>query len=178
MTIDLDAGYCVRELRAADAEALFDLMNRPETMRYLPDRFDSIEEMREVTAWLRSNYGKRDYIRLTYAIARGDELAGWVSVGPLPSDETKRELAYCVLPEAQGRGLAGRSAAALIARLREDGLAGELWAEVDADNAASIRVLRKCGFAPAGETAADEGGRTKLLFSADYEAGRARPEPR
>lgn len=175
MHIALDEEFSIRELRDDDAEALYELMNRPESMRYLPDRFESIDEMREVVAWLRSNYGKPDFTRLSYAIARGRELAGWVSVGPLPSDESKRELAYCVSPELQGRGLAGRAAAAFVRRLREGGLADGLWAEVDADNAASIRVLRKCGFAPAGESAADENGRTKLLFRSDDGAERARP---
>lgn len=167
MNIELDGEFTVRELRDDDAQALYELMNRAEIMRYLPDRFESIDEMREVVAWLRSNYGKSDYIRLSYAIARGRDLVGWVSVGPLPSDETKRELAYCVSPELQGRGLAGKAAAAFIGRLRDEGLADRLWAELDPDNAASIRVLQKCGFAPAGTTDADGNGRTKLLFIAD-----------
>lgn len=164
MNLSIGDGYLLRELRDSDADALFDLMARREIERYLPDRFESIDEMREIVAWLRSNYGKPDYDRLTYAIARGDELVGWVSAGPLPSDESRRELAYCVLPELHGRGLASRAAQAFTAWLRDAGLAGELWAEVDEDNAPSIRVLGKCGFEPAGALTAELGKARRLLF--------------
>lgn len=164
MIATLNDGLVIRELAGHDAPQLFELMNRPEVQAFLPDRFESVEEMGEVIDWLRGNYGKAEYVRLTYAVSRGDALVGWVSAGPLPSDESRRELAYCVHPDHWGRGVATSAAKAFIAWLHAAGLASELYAEVHAGNAASIRVLESCGFERSGSFADEESGARKFLY--------------
>ncbi len=164
MIATLNDGLVIRELTERDATRLFELMNRPEVQAFLPDRFDSLDEMGEVIGWLRGNYGKAEYIRLTYAVSDGDALVGWVSAGPLPSDESRRELAYCVHPDRWGRGIATSAARAFIDWLRAADLAGELDAEVHTDNAASIKVLESCGFVRSGAFADRESGASKFLY--------------
>jgi RimJ/RimL family protein N-acetyltransferase len=83
----------IKELIQSDAAWLFSLMNKAQVMEYIPDRFESIQEMEEVISWLIGNYPKKDYIRLTYKIVYKSADAGWISIGPLPSDETRQEIA-------------------------------------------------------------------------------------
>ncbi len=164
MNLRLESGLTVRDCREADSNAFFELMSLPQTQRFLPDRFESAEEMAEVIGWLRGNYGRPDFMRLTYAVADGERLVGWVSVGPLPSDESKRELAYCVHPDYWGRGVATEAAGAFLSWLAREGVAGPLFAEAHLENAPSGRVLEKLGFKTLGDFAEGETGASKRLY--------------
>jgi RimJ/RimL family protein N-acetyltransferase len=61
------------------------------------------------------------------------------------------ELAYALAPDVWGRGYATEAASACVrAGFDELGL-DRILADVDPENSASIRVLQKAGFRPAGE---------------------------
>jgi RimJ/RimL family protein N-acetyltransferase len=60
-------------------------------------------------------------------------------------DGGRVEIGYAIVPSHQGRGYATRALGLLIERARELGALG-LFAEVDAENAASRAVLARCGF--------------------------------
>ncbi|MBU0927143.1 MAG: GNAT family N-acetyltransferase [Spirochaetes bacterium] len=163
MLLELENGTRIVDFEVEDAGRLFGIMDDDRTKEFLPDRFDGEGEMREVLAWLVSNYGKPDFVRLTYKIEGDGGLLGWVSVGPLPSDESKREIAYCVDPAHWGRGYAAAAVKAFAREALDAGLAPELYAEVDERNARSIRVLEKSGFARLG-SASGEAGLGKRLY--------------
>ncbi len=66
-------------------------------------------------------------------------------------DEAGRvEIGYGLAESARGRGYATEAVLGLIDWLRDQGVR-EVLAECDPGNAASIAVLRRCGFAPPGE---------------------------
>ncbi len=86
-----------------------------------------------------------------YAVLRAAEgrpatlVAGCGYFGP-PADDGTVEIGYSVTPEHRRQGYAGECVEALTARAL--GTPGVRWvvAEVHEDNAASIAVLRRCGF--------------------------------
>lgn len=63
-------------------------------------------------------------------------------------DRIEVEVGYGLVPSARGAGLATEALAAIVAATDRAGV--EVIATVDADNAASLRVLDKCGFALIG----------------------------
>ncbi len=152
----------IRELRPHDADWLYALMNHPALMQYVPDRFGSLHEMKEAVAWLIGNYTAEQWVRLTYVIELQQAAVGWISLGPLPSDELKTELAYVVHPEFWGRGIGGAAVGMFLDSFATARLPQVLWAEVALSNSASIRVLENHGFTCVREIVAETGERKYL----------------
>jgi RimJ/RimL family protein N-acetyltransferase len=96
---------------------------------------------------------------LNYVVLLGDRLVGRVEAtvhGPLA------EVAYLFDPAVSGHGYATESVEWLLGHLRADHAVTEVWATVDPRNAASIRLLERCGFekqtaAPPDVQSYDEG---------------------
>lgn len=72
------------------------------------------------------------------------------------------EVGYTVFRPFRGRGLAQAAVRELVARARAGG-AASVVASVAPDNAPSLAIVRKLGFAPAGEQWDDEDG-LELVF--------------
>jgi ribosomal-protein-alanine N-acetyltransferase len=164
MTLFTVAGLSVRELDDSDVEDMFVLMDKDLVKKYLPDRFGSMEEMRDVVLLLIGNYRKAFPVRLTYKVCLGEKLIGWVSLGPLPSDESKREVAYVIDPEYWDRGYATLVLGGFVRWLRGSGRHEELFAEIDTENAGSRKVVEKNGFVEAGDFVDAVTGKPKKLF--------------
>ena len=92
------------------------------------------------------------------AIVADGELAGSLGVFP---DVGKRAVGYWIGREFWGRGIATDALRLFLARDAER----PLHAWVKDTNAASIRVLEKCGFRPADDAAIEPG---ELLFRLDH----------
>src|SRR5262249_39843495 len=71
-------------------------------------------------------------------------------MGP-PGEDRTVEIGYSVVPERQGRGYASEAVRALVAWALAHPQVAAVVAESDLDNAASIRVLERVGFACTGE---------------------------
>ena len=67
-----------------------------------------------------------------------------------PPEEGAVEVGYSTLPQFQGRGYATEMVTGLVAWALSQPDVRSVVAEVDAENAASLRVLEKAGFEPAG----------------------------
>ncbi len=105
-----------------------------------------------------------------YALAAGDGAAAPVLVasggfkGP-PQDGTA-EIGYSVLPQFQGRGYATELVGGLVRwAVGQPGVA-RVMAETEWANPASVRVLSKSGFAPAGPATEPGGARFEFLGGA------------
>lgn len=146
MKLALGNQLFIEDLSIEDVNSLFVLMNKMEIMKYIPDRFENLNETKEVLEWLISNYTLKEYVRLTYKVVINNQLIGWVTVGPLPSDETKTEIAYVIDPQYWGKGYAKESVKAFIMYLIEKNLITDLYAEVNIANIASQKVLEYNNF--------------------------------
>lgn len=145
------ARLSLREMNLAHAEYWFDFYSKEQIRRFLPDRFASQAEMRDALTWLIANYTMPipEIIRITLAVhlKERDELPiGWVSYGPLPEDESKRELAYAIHPDRIGHGIATEAGARFLAWTDGVFAAPLIYASVDPENRASLRVAQKLGF--------------------------------
>ena len=160
-------GLYIDELSILDCSTMLELMNQEAVQKYVPDRFENLEEMQGCIKWLISNYTKdpEDIIRLTFALRSksNQSMIGWVSYGPLPADETLWEVAYVIHPDYWGRGYASSALQAFIAWLGLEMKVGELYAEVDCSNTGSIKVLEKSGFL-CQKTFVSEDGASKYLY--------------
>jgi RimJ/RimL family protein N-acetyltransferase len=94
---------------------------------------------------------------LVRAIVADGDLAGSLAVFP---DVGKRAVGYWIGRRFWGRGIATDALRLFLAGFGER----PLYAWVIATNAASIRVLEKCGFRPADDAAIESG---ELLFRLD-----------
>ena len=155
------ARLMLRPLGPDDADVLFATMADDDVMRWWSRApFASVME-------LRSYFADGHPDRRAWAVTRiGDDRAiGFVSAGR--RREGVCEIGYLLAREAWGQGIAGEAVSTLIAHLFT---AGErrLFADVDPDNAGSIRLLERLGFTLEGrlrgEWVTHIGTRDSLIF--------------
>ena len=115
------------------------------TRRFLPDEvFDTLEAAQETVRALMDAYPSPDgpYV---YAVVRRDgELVGYVQLCKV---EESWEIGYHIAEEYRGQGYAPESVRAFLPVIMAKLGLREVWGVVDERNAASCRVLEKCGFA-------------------------------
>lgn len=105
-----------------------------------------------------------DSIRPAFApaawmIVEADEVVGLLSpTRPLDARDRSLHIGYGVAPTRQGRGVATRAVADLVAWARADERVLALTAETAVDNPASQAVLSRNGFQAVGERVDDEDG--------------------
>ena len=114
------------------------------TRRFLPDEvFDTMEEAQETVRELIEAYQSPDgpYV---YAVVRRDEvLLGYVQLCRI---DDGWEIGYHIAEEHRGQGYASESVKAFLSAVMERLGVSQVWGVVDERNAASCRVLEKCGF--------------------------------
>jgi RimJ/RimL family protein N-acetyltransferase len=121
-------------------------MGDPEMTRYLggPESPDKIAERHERYLHIPERGTGRMF---TILVAPGGEAVG--SVGYWDKewrDQSVYEIGWSVVPEHQGRGIAGRATAAAIEHARHDGKHRFMHAFPGVENAASNAICRKLGF--------------------------------
>jgi len=85
-----------------------------------------------------------------YMILRGAEPVMVGALGGFPRSKDEAEVGYSILPEWQKQGLATEGLRALIGEIFEQPEVETISAQTFPSLPASIRVLEKCGFMPAG----------------------------
>lgn len=136
----------LQRLRYEDAEEIFyAYASKAEATRYLSwATHESIDETRSflkysIDSW---NFGS-DY---SYSIRlKTGSLIGSIGV---VNDIGKVQLGYVLSPSHWGRGYATEACRHLLATVQTIGELYRIGTFVDAENAASIRVLEKCGLVP------------------------------
>ena len=159
--------FVMRPLRASDTALLLPTFQDEATMRYMPrQRFGSERELRDWLfdptwdgrTWIAEDAGSR---------TAGARIAGrFVAV---PTDRADVVEVGCVTTlEFRRRGVARECLSHLIAYLMDEEDERSVIAEIDADNAASIRLFERLGFERTGLREAAEtthlGARTMLDY--------------
>ena len=122
-----------------DVENLLHLDADPEVMRFITGGRPSTRE--EVTAVVRAEVGHR---WIAHETASG-ELVGWFGMRRPDDRPGEGELGYRLHRRAWGRGYATEGARRLIDLAFADLGLRRVWAETMAVNAASRRVMERCG---------------------------------
>ena len=121
--------------------------SRDEDIRsFVPDEvFETVEDARETIEFLMSQYGSAEG-PLVYAVIKKDanENVGYVQLVPL--DDGKWEIGYHVAKANTGKGYATEAVKAFLPAIAERVGITEVYGICLLENAASGRVLEKCGF--------------------------------
>lgn len=150
----------LRPYRLRDLDGLASVVGDPRVMERVggPLRSDEI-------AGLLDRYMRPDDPRILVALAvERAEDGAYVGHGRIVpcEQEDGPEIGYLVHPDHQGRGIATEIARTLLDIARDTLRARRVYATVDLDHAASIRVLQKVGFVPL-RTCRDDCGDFLLL---------------
>lgn len=140
------SGVVLRPFREGDAAAIVRHADNPRVARYLRERFPQPYTRQVAEGWIASTL--REQPPLNLAITREDQVIG--GVGMLPERDIHRvsaEVGYWVGETEWGRGIATCALQQLVTYAFDtfDQL-NRLFAFVDEEHAASIRVLEKNGF--------------------------------
>lgn len=132
----------LRNMKPDDAENVWSVWGDRETGKYLADPYyKNPEELRELF-WDVDDW--TDYSFVAFSKQTG-EFLGTCSLGPEKSD-SEWGFGYCVVKEHWGKGYATEMTKALIDFAYKKGIR-DFRCEVAIENAASCRVVEKCGMA-------------------------------
>ena len=132
--------------------------------RFVPDEvFETVGEARETLAFLISRYGGREG-PLAWAVLtrQGGENIGYVQLVPI--SEGKWEIGYHIAEKHTGKGYATEAVRAFLPRAAAEAGTGEIYGICLRENAASRRVLLKCGFVPEFEGTGEYQGEKREIF--------------
>lgn len=142
------AGLRLEPLVAADADAMFDLLSDRDLYRYLDEAPPGdVAQLRERYARLESRAsadGRQAWLNWIVRTAPGGPPLGFVQATVL--EDGSAWVAYLLGRAHQGRGVAARATAAMLAHLEADHGTRCLLANVEAENGPSIRLLERLGF--------------------------------
>lgn len=134
-----------------DAEASFAIHSDPDVMRWLgaPPRA-SVEEERERLARLRSLHDERGFSMWLVEDKDTGEVLGYAGLFPVEMKGPEIEVAYHFRKISWGQGYATEAAKACIDYGFDVAGLDHIVGLVAPENAASVRVLEKCGMERAG----------------------------
>ncbi|UCD06665.1 MAG: GNAT family N-acetyltransferase [candidate division WOR-3 bacterium] len=158
----------ISELTLDDLDYLYGFSNLKEIKEFLPDRYETKEELKRTLEWLIGNYSKssNEIIRISLGIRlkAGNIMIGWITYGPLPYDEKLNEIAYAIHPAYWNKGYATMAGKAFLKWLSENTTNDEIFAEVNPQNHSSIRVLEKLGMVKIKEDIRKKAGITEKVL--------------
>ncbi len=117
-----------------------------DTRRFVPDEvFETLEEAKETIEFLMSQYGSAQG-PLVYAVITKDENKNIGYVQLVPIEEGKWEIGYHIAKAFTGKGYATEAVKAFLPVMAKRLGITEVYGIRLLENAASGRVLEKCGF--------------------------------
>ncbi|HMN06040.1 MAG TPA: GNAT family N-acetyltransferase [Flavobacteriales bacterium] len=137
----------LRELREADAPAIFRLRSSPEVMRFIPKPLDtrSADSLRMVREFSQAAIAG-DAIMWAITVKGSDRLVGYIGYWRIMKEHHRAEVGYALHPDLWGQGLASEALEAVLEHgFRVIGL-HSVEATVAPGNIASIRVLERTHF--------------------------------
>jgi [ribosomal protein S5]-alanine N-acetyltransferase len=141
----------LRPVNEADVPGLAALLADPDVFRFLFDGAPpSVAQVREIVASSTTSFLAHG-VGLYLASERGDRSAAGLA-GFRPAEIGGLELVCALRPRSWGQGLAEEACRACLALAFAEGGPEEVLAGADAPNSASLRLIRRLGFAPLRET--------------------------
>jgi len=137
----------LRRVTNDDANEVQALRGNPETMKYIPRPLVTTKELAlqhiaMVDAKIVSNEG----INWAITIKGNPKFIGIIGHYRIQPENYRAEIGYMLLPEYSGKGLVTEAIHATLVYAFEVMQLHSVEAVIDPDNAASERVLQKCGF--------------------------------
>jgi len=132
----------LRGIRQDDAEALFPAVSDEANMRFWSrGPMKSVNEVFDYLAWNAHGDGCQ-----CWGVERKTnpgQALGWVIL--MDKDDNQAEIGFMFRPDAQGQGIAYEAASKMLDHAKTVRRFRRLWADVDPDNSASIRLIESLG---------------------------------
>jgi len=115
--------------------------------RFVPDEvFETYEDAQETVEFLMEQYGAFEGPLVYAVLTKADGTCiGYVQFVPL--DDDVWEVGYHIGKQYTGKGYATEAVKAFLPAITAEAGVSEVWGICLQENAASLRVLEKCGFA-------------------------------
>lgn len=136
------ARFVLRKLVREDARALFPAFSDCEVMRWWSR--GPFSEEGELADWLAPKTGWQE--GRSWAIADNECSPAIGRIAAIDRGDEISELGYLIVPARQGQGIAREALTAVIAHLVLSEERRRLFADVDPENVASNRLLKRLGF--------------------------------
>ncbi|MBI3510412.1 MAG: GNAT family N-acetyltransferase [Bacteroidetes bacterium] len=134
-----------RDMLVADAEILFELNSDPEVIRYTDDPpFNSLEKTRIFIEERLAAYAKAGYGRWIAELKENKEVIGWCGL-KFVEEKKETDVGYRFFRKFWGKGYGTESCGAALEYGFEKLGVKKIFAEARKENAASIRIMEKCG---------------------------------
>ncbi|MEV7351552.1 GNAT family N-acetyltransferase [Micromonospora chalcea] len=143
-TLPAEGGLVLRPWADGDAPTVLAAYQDPEIRRWHTRRPTSPEQVLQWFAHSRRAW--QEETGASWAVTRGDEVVGRMTLGGVNLDDGEAACAYWVVPAARGTGVASGALRALSAWALADGRLHRLWLDHSTGNVASCRVAVKAGF--------------------------------
>ena len=127
------------------AQAVYENSQDDDTRRFVPDEFyDSVEEAREAIEFLMARYDSADGPFIYPVLTKEGQNIGYVQLCKL--EDGSWEIGYHIAKAFTGKGYATEAVNAFLPVMAQKLGIKEVYGICLAENAASVRVLEKCGF--------------------------------
>ena len=127
------------------AQNVYENSQDDDSKRFVPDEvYDSVEEAREAIEFLMSRYDRAEGPFVYPVLTNEDQNIGYVQLCKL--DEGAWEIGYHIAKQFTGKGYATEAVKAFLPVMAHTLGIKEVYGICLAENAASVRVLEKCGF--------------------------------
>ena len=160
----LETKRCLlRETCVDDVDAFYKIYADKKITQYMEGLFDDPEDEKRYTKdYIEKVYGLMGYGVWTVIDKESEEIIGRAGLS-LRGGFTDAELGFLIAVPYQGKGYATEVISAILTYARDVLCFDQVQALVKDDNAESLHLLRKCGFAPAREVSIEEG-----IYGNDY----------
>lgn len=137
----------LRRITNDDANEIFELRSNPETMKYIPRPLvktteDALEHVAMIEEKIVTNVG----INWGITLKGNSKVLGIIGYYRIQPENYRAEIGYMLLPDFHGKGIISEALKRLIAYGFDDLKLHSIEAVIDPENAASEKVLQKCGF--------------------------------
>lgn len=137
----------LRRITNDDVNEIFELRSNPETMKYIPRPLvktteDALEHVTMIEEKIVSNVG----INWGITLKGSSKILGIIGYYRMQPENYRAEIGYMLLPDFHGKGIISEAVKRLIMYGFHDLKLHSIEAVIDPENAASEKVLQKCGF--------------------------------
>ena len=137
----------LRRITNDDVNEIFELRSNPETMKYIPRPLvKTIEDALEHVAMIEEKIVTNVGINWGITLKDSSRLLGIIGYYRMQPENYRAEIGYMLLPDFHGKGIISEAIERLIAYGFDDLKLHSIEAVIDPENAASEKVLQKCGF--------------------------------
>ena len=137
----------LREIETSDAGEIFVLRSDERVMRFIDrPRAESLEDAAKIIELITENQAKNDGVAWAITLSGDARLIGSIGFWKIQKENYRAEIGYMLNADYHGRGIMHEAVGAVLAYGFDEMNLHSVEANVNPENAASIRLLEKNGF--------------------------------